>query len=204
MSGSGAKLWCMADARLLLFVSVAPLCLSSGQAQTVDYADCTSMSLPVIAKVDPPEQYRVFCTNNPGACELEGASEIPWSPDNQRALARINRGVNEETTYVSDWEFSGLDDVWNYPFQCHGDCEDFVLEKRRRLVEEEFPGAALNIATAIHKLERYPHAVLLAETSRGTWVLDNYSDALLCWDDTPYRFTRRELPDGQWIKLGSR
>jgi len=63
------------------------------------------------------------------------------------------------------------------------------------------PGAALTLAIAFNEVRFFPHAVLLAETTAGTWVLDNLNDDVLCWDSVPYLFTRRERPDGLWLRF---
>ena len=70
-----------------------------------------------------------------------------------------------------------------------------------RLADEGMPSASLTIAIVFHETLLFPHAVLLAETDAGTWVLDNLQDELLCWDAVPYFYTRREQPDGSWARF---
>jgi predicted transglutaminase-like cysteine proteinase len=57
------------------------------------------------------------------------------------------------------------------------------------------------MAIAFHEMQFFPHAVLLVETSKGTWVLDNLYETVLCWDAVTYIFTHREQPDGQWARF---
>lgn len=164
---------------------------------------CAPLTLPVAATGPPPGPYLEFCERNPGACSLTGDAVIPWTGDTRDRLSRINREVNDAVEFLPDPQNSGREDVWSYPEpeNCYGDCEDFALEKRRRLVGEGVPSAALTMAIVFHETQLFPHAVLLAETEAGTWVLDNLHDELLCWDAVPYFYTRREQPDGSWARF---
>lgn len=159
------------------------------------------MELPVASVNRAPTQYAEFCERYPEACALTGPSTVEWTEDLHRQLAEVNAGVNEEIEFVSDMDNLGLEERWDFPSECRGDCEDFVLEKRERLVGLGLPRASLTIAFAFHKSRFFPHAVLLAETTAGTFVLDNLYDDVLCWDTLPYRFTRRERPDGRWLRF---
>lgn len=162
---------------------------------------CRAMDLPVAEVEAPPIQYQAFCERNPGHCVLNGEPVMTWTGQLHARLAHLNGRVNAEIELQSDWDNLGVEERWSYPQDCRGDCEDFALEKRRRLVEAGFPSAALTMAIAFHEVQYFPHAVLLAETTAGTWVLDNLQDDLLCWDALPYRYTRRERPDGQWERF---
>ena len=47
------------------------------------------------------------------------------------------------------------------------------------------------------------HAVLTVLTDRGDLVLDNLSPDVLVWNDTPYRFLKRQSTrdTGQWVAI---
>lgn len=142
-------------------------------------------------------QYADFCAREPVACDLTGAPVVDWEATRSR-LERVNRDVNAEIKFVPDRIGEGSEECWEFPTDGTGDCEDFALEKRRRLVAEGVPSAALTMAIVHHEVEFFPHAVLLAETTAGTRVLDNLFDEVVCWDAVPYRYERRERPDGPW------
>ena len=162
---------------------------------------CVPMELPV-ARIDgPPSQYVDFCRRHPAACVLDGEPLIEWTAELGQQLGAVNLEVNQEVEFVSDMDNLGLEESWDFPQDCRGDCEDFVLEKRERLVALGLPRASLTIAFAFHEVQFFPHAILLVETSTGTWVLDNLYDEIRCWDALPYRWTRRERPDGTWIRF---
>lgn len=153
-----------------------------------------------IARVElPPTQYQDFCERHPEACDLSGASTINWD-ETRSLLLSVNRDVNEEVELSSDMACWGVEEYWSFPAKGLGDCEDFALEKRRRLVDEGLPSAALTMAIVHHTEGLFAHAVLLAETTAGTRVLDNLNDDLLCWDTAPFRYERRERPDGAWAR----
>lgn len=166
-----------------------------------DMQRCMPMQLGVRAVEPPPSQYAAFCQTEPDVCSLEGQAKIPWTDALHDLLFSVQHEVNTEIAFVPDWENSGQEELWCFPENGMGDCEDFALEKRRRLVAAGVPGAALTIAIAFHEVMFFPHAVLLAETTTGTWVLDNLYDDVLCWDAVPYIYTRREQPDGLWLRF---
>mgnify|MGYP001821926190 CR=1 FL=1 len=161
---------------------------------------CSNMEMPIAYVFGPPEKYVEFCSNNEGACDLTGVEVVDWSEGFHSKLKQVNISVNDEVAFVPDWEAEGRDDVWTYPSDCRGDCEDFALEKRRRLIDDGIPSASLTMAIAFHEVQLFPHAVLLVETSKGSWVLDNLHSDVLCWDAVPYIYTHRERPDGQWVR----
>ncbi|MDJ1017477.1 MAG: transglutaminase-like cysteine peptidase [Paracoccaceae bacterium] len=177
------------------------LVLAAGLAQSLEAPRCTRMDLPELFIGAPPEAYRVFCREEPEACAMDGEPELVWSGALFDRLARINAQVNSENALASDWEINGVEDSWDLPENCRADCEDFALEKRERLADLGLPRAALRMAIAFHEVEFFPHAVLLVETTAGTWALDNLYDEVMCWDAVPYRYTHRERLDGSWTRF---
>ena len=158
---------------------------------------CGPLRLDVLRVEKQPRQYTAFCAKEPEACALAGEPMIEFTAA-EPLLERINKTVNAELAFVPDLPGERGEECWEFPAKGEGDCEDFALEKRRRLVAEGVPSAALTMAIVHHEVQFFPHAVLLAETTRGTWVLDNLQDELVCWDSLPYRYERRERPDGMW------
>ena len=82
-------------------------------------------------------------------------------------LQGVNRQVNEEIELVSDMDNLGVEEQWNFPIDCRGDCEDFALEKRERLVAIGWPRSALTISIAFHEVQyRYSRR----ERTDGLWT----------------------------------
>lgn len=147
---------------------------------------------------DENPSYREFCENWPGECELTGKEVIDYSDELFFKLVRVSRQVNREIDFSLDTVQYSREEFWTYPTSGRGDCEDNALEKRRRLIEQGLPSAALRMTTAFHRDEFYAHALLLVETSAGTFVLDQDSEEVLLWDQAPYIYEARERVNGTW------
>lgn len=109
-------------------------------------------------------------------------------------VRRVNREVNWAITPLADIYAYGQADRWAMPLSypdpaigTQGDCEDFVLEKRRSLIRAGIDRHALSMAV-VHKPRVGMHAVLLIHTERGDLVLDNLSDRLLTPAASGYSF----------------
>jgi len=92
---------------------------------------------------------------------------------------------------------------WNYPDDGYGDCEDYVLLKRRMLMQAGWPRQALLI-TVVRDKRGDGHAVLTVKTDKGEFILDNQNADILLWSDTGYRFVKRQSQSdpNAWVALG--
>lgn len=180
------------------------LCALGMQVHAEGVPRCAAMDLPIMSVGPPPTQYMAFCEQRPDSCLLAGEAVLEWTPQLHALLSSINAEVNADIDFVADQDNLGVEESWDLPLDCRADCEDFALEKRERLRNIGIPGASLTMVIAFHEVEFFPHAILLVETTTGTWVLDNLHDEVMCWDALPYRYTRRERPDGQWIRFAIR
>jgi predicted transglutaminase-like cysteine proteinase len=120
----------------------------------------------------------------------------------RRMLVEVTASVNAAVKPMSDLEHYGKDEVWAYPDDGLGDCEDYVLEKRRRLGRMGVSLADL-LVTVVRKPDGEGHAVLTVRTDKGDYVLDNLSDKVRLWDQTPYRYLKRQATDntGRWVSI---
>lgn len=162
---------------------------------------CSKVDVPVVAVEERPTQYAAFCRQMPDECTLSGDEELRVDAGVATTLARVNRDVNGEIVLTADAGCSGGEEHWSRPASGYGDCEDFALEKRARLREAGLPSATMTMAIVHHRTEYFAHAVLLVETDRGTFLLDNLTDEVICWRDAPYSLERRERPDGLWERF---
>ena len=64
---------------------------------------------------------------------------------------------------MTDLEHWGVVERWNYPDDGYGDCEDYVLLKRRMLMQAGWPREALLI-TVVRDKKGDGHAVLTVKT----------------------------------------
>jgi predicted transglutaminase-like cysteine proteinase len=118
-------------------------------------------------------------------------------------LARINRWVNEAIKPLTDVEHWGVSERWNYPEDGYGDCEDYVLLKRRMLMQAGWPRQALLI-TVVRDQQGDGHAVLTVKTDKGEFILDNQEERILLWSETSYRYVKRQSQSdpNRWVSLG--
>jgi predicted transglutaminase-like cysteine proteinase len=65
----------------------------------------------------------------------------------RKLLDKINRAVNWEIAYERDIDQYGVSERWAIPENDKGDCEDYALEKRRRLLAAGWPESDLRMAT---------------------------------------------------------
>lgn len=116
-------------------------------------------------------------------------------------LIDVNNAVNTEVAPRTDLEMWGVEEYWSYP-GAEGDCEDYVLEKRRRLIQAGVPAGNLLI-TVVRQPNGDGHAVLTVRTSHGDFVLDNLEPRVLAWHATEYQFLKRqsERNSGQWVSV---
>ena len=83
-----------------------------------------------------------------------------------------------------------------------GDCEDYVLLKRRMLIQSGRPREAL-LVTVVRDQKQEGHAVLTVITDKGDYVLDNQNEDILLWSETGYRFVKRQSQSNPnlWVAL---
>lgn len=144
-----------------------------------------------------------FCRANPGECHaIRSNMAAPRVTDAGWKIVRdVNLAVNTEITPVTDQELYGRDEVWAYPVNA-GDCEDFVLAKRKILMQRGFPESALLI-TVVRKPDGEGHAVLTLRTASGDFVLDNLDNDVKPWYQTPYTYLKRQatFDSGRWVSI---
>ena len=146
-----------------------------------------------------------FCTENPKECAASASQprDVVLTPKAWRDLVRVNKWANDTIKPVTDMEHWGVVERWSYPEDGKGDCEDYVLLKRRILVEAGWPREALLI-TVVRDKKGEGHAVLTVRTDRGEFILDNQEEEVLLWFETGYRFVKRQSQGNPnvWVALG--
>ena len=144
-----------------------------------------------------------FCRANPVECNvrMRDAGPATMSGALWKTIVEVNTAVNAAIRPVNDLDLYGKDEVWAYPNGA-GDCEDYVLEKRRELMNKGLSASDLLI-TVVRKPDGEGHAILTVRTSKGDFVLDNLTDAVRQWDATGYRFLKRQATNhtGHWVAI---
>ena len=146
-----------------------------------------------------------FCIEYDPECKTKPSQprDVMLSPQAWKDLERINLWVNNHVKPMTDMEHWGVVERWNYPDDGYGDCEDYVLLKRKMLIQSGWPREALLI-TVVRDKHGDGHAILTVKTDKGEYVLDNQNDQIVLWSDTGYRFVKRQsqADPNVWIGLG--
>jgi predicted transglutaminase-like cysteine proteinase len=119
------------------------------------------------------------------------------TPQRRRDLEEVQAEINAAVGYrpTTSWD----------PLAPEGDCKTYSARKELELLRRGWPAGALRIATAFVKDGHYRHqyhAVLLVDTDRGTFVLDNRREAPQPWDETAYIWMTVQAPGrARWVRL---
>ena len=163
----------------------------------------TSMRLDQTAYAPPG--YLEFCRRNAEVCaDTTRATRVQLTDARWEQLREVQSDVNRSVRFVSDAAQYGQLDWWTYPGPRGGDCEDYVLEKQRRLIAMGWPRSSLVFATGMNEANVY-HAVLVAVTDRGDFVLDNRRRSVEHWAELPYKWMLRQSQSSprHWLRIAS-
>ena len=162
------------------------------------------LSLEVGGEVDPPPGWITFCQGFSAQCTAPPTQprSITYSSAVWTVMRRINAKVNNMVKPKTDLEHWGVSERWGYPDDGFGDCEDYVLEKKRQLVRAGLPPEALLI-TVVKDTDGNGHAVLTVPTNKGDFILDNKNRMIVLWHETPYKFRKRQSQyhPNMWVSL---
>lgn len=165
--------------------------------------DYASPFMRVFGLTQPPYGFVQFCERVPQECTQGRQEEQRFHASRERLaeLAAVNRAVNHEIEPVTDIELYGQTDYWTIP-AARGDCEDYALMKRKRLMALGWPASAL-LMTVVRDEKGEGHAVLTARTLQGDFILDNKTDEIKVWHRTRYDFVMRQsyLNPRIWMSL---
>jgi predicted transglutaminase-like cysteine proteinase len=152
----------------------------------------------------PPAGWVDFCARQPGECASTATAprELAFSPETWKDLVRVNKWVNQAIKPLTDLEHWGVLERWSYPDDGYGDCEDYVLLKRRILIQSGWPREAL-LVTVVQDKDGNGHAVLTVTSDKGDYVLDNQTEKSLLWSETGYHFVKRQSQSNPnvWVSL---
>lgn len=185
---------------------LAAAALLLGMAGVSQAAPAASMSEFGSAK--PPVGYVRFCAANPDDCRAKDrtifTSRASMTPEMWAALSKVNSYVNNRIRPVSDQDLYGEVERWVYPVNA-GDCEDYVLLKKRYLEGLGFSPSTLLITVVLDE-KGEGHAVLTVATTDGDYILDNRREQIMRWNDSNYTFLKRQSARDplQWTALSRR
>jgi predicted transglutaminase-like cysteine proteinase len=184
------------------WIGAAALVLASVMSSTHVLA-ATPAFAPEFGKSLPPIGFVKFCVANPGECKNVGrrVKRVEATPEMWNTLFKLNARINLNVEPISDDELYGVPEYWTYPVSA-GDCEDYLLLKKRELEQLGFDSGALLITVVLDE-KNEGHAVLTVATENGDYVLDNRRNDILLWKDTGYTFLKRQSQHDPkaWVAL---
>jgi predicted transglutaminase-like cysteine proteinase len=153
----------------------------------------------------PPIGWLQFCNDYAPECNVAAmpARDVVLSSKAWTDLVQVNKWVNNNVKPLTDMDHWGVVEQWNYPDDGYGDCEDYVLLKRKMLIKAGWPRSALLI-TVVRDKKNEGHAVLTVKTDKGEFILDNQNENIVLWSETGYRFVKRQAQanPNAWVSLG--
>ncbi len=191
---------------MMAALAIAASGIIANEARSAASADGSkAIYIAVGNKSLPPYGWVDFCHRYAHECDAPAATpmDVNWTPEAAKRVKKINSLVNNNITPMSDMDHWGVVDRWDYPTDGYGDCEDYVLMKRRLLMEEGFPRQAL-LVTVVKDQRGDGHAVLTVKTNKGEFILDNLEEEVRAWNETPYKFVKRQSQADQnvWVDIG--
>lgn len=153
-----------------------------------------------------PSAYRTMCRREPHLCRADrrgsrSKSAIAMTDAHWSTVLRINADVNAAIHPQTDFELYGVKDHWTAGVDL-GDCEEYIVTKKMRLIEAGFRADQLLYAVVRGFRDPY-HAVLVLRTTDGDFILDNEVDRVLPWEETGYDFVIRQSASdpGSWVRI---
>src|SRR5579885_289998 len=192
-------------------IAGAALLASACETSTCEhFSFASSAREPVVyetvgAPTKAPIGWVEFCAEYKGECNTRPSTprDVVLTAKAWADMVKVNAWVNDNIKPVTDLEHWGVVERWNYPDDGYGDCEDYVLLKRRMLMQAGWPREALLI-TVVRDKRGDGHAVLTVKSDKGEYILDNQIDQILLWSETGYRFVKRQsqADPNVWVSLG--
>jgi predicted transglutaminase-like cysteine proteinase len=185
-------------------VAVTLVSLMGAACQTLD-ANWSSTAMPSSnLRVSPPAGFISFCLRYPDQCQTDKDEPqiVELSDENWKVLRDVNYSVNRSIKFQDDAEHFGRHEYWDIATDGYGDCDDYVLTKRKALIDAGFPALALRVAI-VRTYSNIGHAVLSVSTDQGDYVLDNRTAQIHPWEHARYNWiSRQDAQDPmRWVSL---
>ncbi|CAM5382327.1 putative transglutaminase-like cysteine proteinase [Aquamicrobium terrae] len=184
----------------LLIVAAAMQFGSWGAAQAA------GSFMQIGGRTTQPVGHYEFCQRLPQECRQTTPKRAPTEMTRKlwAQIVEVNNSINTKVQPRTDMEIYGVEEYWAYPDSGYGDCEDYVLEKRRQLMRAGMPAGDL-LVTVVRQPNGDGHAVLTVRTSMGEFILDNLEPRVQAWADTPYTYLKRQSQtnSGVWVTINN-
>lgn len=149
-----------------------------------------SRHLPVQKSIESPAGFASACRNYAFLCGERAGRGM--SDEELLTLAtRVNLDVNREVRSVTDTAQYGRVEHWALPDGGAGDCEDYALLKKKRLIESGVDSRRLTMAVVLDRRAGV-HSVLMLRLDSGDVVLDNLTNQIHHWARSGLTFVARQ------------
>ncbi len=163
----------------------------------------SSPHMKTLGRTSQPIGHYEYCKIYTQDCNIRSSSDKPIKLTRKRwgEMVAANSHSNRTVAPVTDLEYYKREEYWTYPTN-YGDCEDYVLLKRKLLMDDGWPASNL-LVTVVTLPNGDGHAVLTVRTDRADYALDNLNDKILPWHKTEYRYLKRQSTrhSGQWVAI---
>ena len=132
---------------------------------------------------DAPLAFQLFCLQNPSDCRRSKRSVVAYTPKVRALMVAVNAQVNRSIRPRRE-----RGDTWSLN-PAYGDCDDYAMTKRHRLIRAGIPASALKVAV-VRTRRGEGHAVLIVRTTAGDFALDNLRKTIVRRSQTGYRFLK--------------
>lgn len=157
----------------------------------------------VSGRTSQPIGHYEYCMIHKKDCSIRARTAKPVKLTRKRwaEMVEANSFANSTIEPVTDYELYGVEEFWTLP-KSSGDCEDYVLMKRKYLMALGWPASAL-LATVVLQPNGEGHAVLTVRTDRADYILDNLQDKIISWNATEYKYLKRQSArhSGHWENI---
>lgn len=178
------------------FVSVA--CFAQAQAAFSPFPRTPDVPAKRISFDQPafqPIAHTLFCLREPEECRIRGMAFRPravaLTEERWQDLLSINRNVNRAIAPQTRAP-ALVRDTWSLEPKS-GDCNDYAVTKRHRLLARGWPSRALLLAV-VRTSRGEGHLVLVVRTAEGDFVLDNLRSGIIAWSRTGYEWLQVQSP----------
>lgn len=195
----------MRSASILAAIAAATITIVSQTMTTAQSADERLSSMPTAPLSAPshlkfngpahaPMAYTMFCLRYQDECRARPLfrggpvllTEARWT-----SLKEVNETVNSGIIPEPN-ELGLAAETWLIDPE-RGDCNDYAVSKRHRLLKDGWPARTLLLAEVVTVWGKH-HLVLVVRTRAGDLVLDNLTPQIRPWSRAPYRWVRIQSP----------
>jgi predicted transglutaminase-like cysteine proteinase len=149
--------------------------------------------LTALQPTQPPKGFAGICNRYSWACSGKASATVLDGAAILNLAATINSQVNRSIKAVDDAKNFGVAEHWSLPVGNKGDCEDYALLKKLRLIKAGVAPNRLLLAQVFTRTLQ-PHVVLVLRTGDGDYLLDNLTARMMFWHKTGYTIVKMQNP----------